>query len=158
MRTSLLRVLSLGAFCALALVVSSHQSFAGAGEDKAKVLIALDDAWSKAAASGDVDRVASYYAEDGVAYPPNEPVAVGRAAAREVWARYLSAPSFQISWKTTAAGIDTNTGWTAGTYEDSFKGPDGKTVNEKGKYVCVWQKGADGKWKAIRDIWNADTK
>jgi ketosteroid isomerase-like protein len=31
-------------------------------------------------------------------------------------------------------------GFTAGTYEDSFKGPDGKLVTEKGKYVSTWRK------------------
>ena len=49
-------------------------------------------------------------------------------------------------------------GFTAGTYEDSVKGPDGKTVNEKGKYLCVWKKQKDGTWKAIHDMWNADSK
>jgi ketosteroid isomerase-like protein len=49
-------------------------------------------------------------------------------------------------------------GYTAGTYEDSFKGPDGKQVNEKGKYVAAWKKQKDGTWKAIHDIWNADAK
>jgi ketosteroid isomerase-like protein len=49
-------------------------------------------------------------------------------------------------------------GFTAGTYEDSFKGPDGKLVNEKGKYVCTWRKEKDGTWKAIHDIWNTDSK
>jgi len=44
------------------------------------------------------------------------------------------------------------------TYQDSFKGPEGKTVVENGKYVTVWRKGTDGKWKAIHDIWNSDTK
>ena len=39
---------------------------------------------------------------------------------------------------------------------DSSKGSDGKTVAKTGKYVCVWKKEADGKWKAIRDIWNYD--
>jgi ketosteroid isomerase-like protein len=28
----------------------------------------------------------------------------------------------------------------------------------KGKYVTVWRKGADGKWKTLHDIWNYDTK
>jgi len=56
------------------------------------------------------------------------------------------------------AGVVKDTGWTVGTFQDSSKGSDGKTVAGKGKYVTVWRKGADGKWKAIHDIWNYDTK
>ncbi|HEY7369212.1 MAG TPA: nuclear transport factor 2 family protein, partial [Thermoanaerobaculia bacterium] len=70
---------------------------------KAKVLAKLDDEWSTAAVARDVDRVASFYAEDAIAYPPGEPVAVGKAAAKKVWAAYFSDPSFSISWKTLRA-------------------------------------------------------
>ena len=154
----LLRFASLGVFCACAFVLSSHISFAGAEAQNAKALIALDNDWSNAAVAKNVDRVASFYAADAVVYPPNEPIAVGRAAARKVWARYFADPTYQVSWKTTSAGVENNTGWTAGTYQDSWKGSDGKTIVGKGKYLCVWRKGADGKWKAIHDMWNSDTK
>ena len=158
MEKRLLRFASLGVFCACAFVLSSHISFAGAEDQNAKALIALDNDWSNAALAKNVDRVASFYADDAVVYPPNEPIAVGRAAARKVWARYFADPTYQVSWKTTSAGVENNTGWTAGTYQDSFKGSDGKTIVGKGKYLCVWRKGADGKWKAIHDMWNTDTK
>lgn len=124
----------------------------------ARALAKLDDDWSKAAVARDVERVASFYAEQAMAYPPNEPAATGRAAAKKVWAAYLSDPSFSISWKTTHAEVAGDLGYTAGTYEDSFKGPDGKLVNEKGKYLCVWRKQSDGTWKAVHDMWNSDSK
>ena len=127
-------------------------------EENAKDLAKLDDDWSKAAGTKDAERVASFYAEDAIAYPPSEPAAVGRAAAKKVWAAYFADPSFKISWKTTHAEVSGQLGYTAGTYEDSFKGPDGKVVTEKGKYVCTWKKDKSGSWKAIHDIWNTDAK
>ncbi len=112
-------------------------------------LAKLDDDWSKAAATRDADRVASFYAEDAIAYPPNEPVAIGRAAAKKVWASYFADVTFSISWKAVHAEVakSGDLGYTAGTYEASFKGPDGKQVSEKGKYVCTWrkQKGGTGR-------------
>lgn len=158
MKKRLWRFVTLMALCVCAFVLPTFVSFAGAQDTKTKALIALDDDWSKAAGARDVDRVASFYADDADVYPPNEPMVHGRTAAREVWAKYLADPNYKISWKTTAAGVDNNTGWTAGTYEDSLKGADGKTVDSKGKYLCVWRKGKDGKWKAIQDMWNSDTK
>ncbi len=129
-------------------------------EAVAKALTRLDDDWSKAAATRDAEKVASFYADDAIAYPPNEPVSVGRAAAKKVWAAYFADKTFKISWKTVHAGAARSgeLGFTAGTYEDSFQGPDGKLVTEKGKYVCTWKKQKDGSWKAIHDIWNTDSK
>ena len=63
----------------------------------AKALTRLDDAWSRAAATRDADRVASFHAEDAIAYPPNEPIAIGRAAAKKVWASNFADLTFSIS-------------------------------------------------------------
>jgi ketosteroid isomerase-like protein len=123
-------------------------------------LTRLDDEWSRAAAIKNVDSVASFYAKDAIAYPPNEPMAAGQAAARAIWAAYFADSTFSISWKTVHAGGSRggDLGFTTGTYEDSFIGADGKRVVERGKYVCVWAKQTDGTWKAIHDTWNADSK
>ncbi len=123
-------------------------------------LTQLDAQWSSAAATKNVDSVASFYADSAIAYPPDAPVAVGKAAARAVWAAYLGDSTFTISWKTThAAGSrGGDLGYTTGTYQDSYAGPGGKRVTGTGKYVCVWAKQADGSWKAIHDTWNTDTK
>ncbi len=158
MTNRLWQFVAAGVFCCGIFLCLASTSFAGTDDAKTKALIALDDDWSKAAGARDVDRVASFYADDANAYPPNQPLAHGRAAARKVWANYFSDPSFNISWKSTSAGVENNLGWTAGTYEDSMKGPDGKMIVDKGKYLCVWRKGADGKWKAIQDMWNSDSK
>jgi len=138
------------------LVLGVAANAAGDMSAEAKALAKLDDDWSAAAATRDAKRVASFYAEDAVAYPPNESVAVGRAAAEKVWAAYFAEPTYRISWKTTHAEVTGAVGYTSGTYEDSFKGPDGKMVNGKGKYLCVWKKQSDGSWKAIHDMWNTD--
>ena len=149
---SLLALAGAYALLIAAVPVSAHI------EANAKALAQLDDDWSNAAVAKDVEKVASFYAEDAIAYPPNEPMAVGKAAAKKIWATYFADPTFKISWKTVHAGVSGDLGYTTGTYEDSFKGPDGKLVTDKGKYVCVWRKQKDGSWKAIHDSWNLDAK
>ncbi len=143
--------------CAALLLAASMALAADTGGG-AKALVKLDDDWSRAAVAKDVERVASFYAEDAVVYPPDQPAVVGRAAAKKAWAGFLADPSFAISWTTTHAEVAGDLGYTTGTYQDSFKGPDGKMVKETGKYVCVWKKQKDGTWKAVHDIWNADAK
>ncbi len=124
------------------------------------MLTQLDENWSNVAATRNADSLASFYAADAIAYPPNEPMAIGQPAAKKVWASYFADSTFSISWKTDHARVSKSgdLGFTAGTYEDSFTGPDGAPVTERGKYVCVWAKQADGTWKAVRDIWNTDSK
>ena len=155
---SLVSVLAVGG--AFAVLFSGDPTLAADMDKNAKALAALDEDWSKAAVKRDVDRVASFYAEDAIVYPPNAPVAIGRPAAKKVWASYFADPTFLISWKTVNAGVSKSgdLGFTAGTYEASFKGPDGKMVSEKGKYLTTWKKDKDGKWKASHDIWNTDSK
>lgn len=158
MRRISLRALSVLLLLGCVVALTSSVALAGDKDAATKALIALDNEWSDAAVAHDVDRVVSFYADDAHVYPPDEPLVVGRAAAREEWAKMLADPNLNLSWKTTAAGVDGHTGYTAGTYELSHPDADGKTVTEHGKYLCVWRKGADGKWKAIHDMWNSDSK
>jgi ketosteroid isomerase-like protein len=46
--------------------------------------------------------------------------------------------------------------YTYGTYDLSMTGPDGRPVTDKGKYVTVYKKQADGSWKAAVDTFNSD--
>ena len=146
--------------CVVAFLFAAIPALAADMDANAKALAKLDDDWSKAAATRDADRVASFYAEDAIAYPPQEPVAIGRTAAKKVWAAYFADKTFTISWKTVHAEVakSGDLGYTTGTYESSFKGPDGKLVSEKGKYLCNWRKQKDGTWKAVHDMWNSDAK
>ncbi len=153
--------LSLALAGAFLLVLNRTRSVAGDVDPSAASLVAVDEAWSKAAQSKDAKKVAAYYAEDGIAYPPNMPLASGRAAAEKLWGGFFTMEGFvSISWKTLHAEVSKSgeLGFTAGSYELTVKGPDGKPGVEKGKYLCNWRKQKDGSWKATHDMWNADAK
>jgi len=123
-----------------------------------KALAALDAQWSKTAQTRDGAKIAAYYSEDARLNPPGDKLVVGRAAAAKLWSAMFVDPSFKISW--TASHVDIaksgELGYVTGSFEDSFKGKDGKPVKETGKFLEVWQKQADGSWKCIHDMWNAD--
>ncbi len=124
-----------------------------------KELTRLDDDWSKSAAAKDAEKVASFYAADAIVYPPNAPTVHGQASAKKAWASFFTDSTFTISWKTVFAEVSKSgdLGFTTGTYEDSYRKPDGTLVSEKGKYLCTWEKQADGTWKATHDMWNSDS-
>jgi len=46
--------------------------------------------------------------------------------------------------------------FSSGAYEVTLNDPTGKPVNDRGKFLEVWKKQADGKWKCTMDIWNSD--
>src|SRR5262245_47239126 len=129
----------LATVCAISAALSFHLVHAAGVAENAKVLAQLDDEWSKAAGERDAVKVATFYADDAIPYPPGMPLAIGRASAQRVWANYFLNATFKISWKTDHAEISGDVGYTAGAFEDSYKGPDGKRVTETGKYVCVWK-------------------
>lgn len=130
-----------------------------AGDSKAEqALRDADDAWSKAAASKDLDKTASYYSDDATVLPPNAAAATTKEAIRKIWQDMLATPGFVISWKATKVEVakSGDLGFVSGTYEATMTDASGKPVNDRGKYLEVWEKKADGKWKCGTDTWNSD--
>jgi ketosteroid isomerase-like protein len=123
-----------------------------------KALRDLDAQWSAAASAKDLDKTVSFYSDDAIVMPPNAPSATTRETIRSAWKEMLTTPGAAISWKATKveAAKSGDIGFVSGTYELTMNDPSGKPVNDHGKYVEVWEKQADGKWKCGADIWNSD--
>jgi uncharacterized protein (TIGR02246 family) len=117
----------------------------------------LDAQWSKTAAANDLDGAVSYYSEDAALLPPNAPVATGKPAIRAIWATLL-VPGASVSWQPSNVEVarSSDLAYSMGSYQSSMKDSRGKPVADHGKYVEVWKKQADGKWKTVADIFNSD--
>ena len=118
----------------------------------------LDDQWSTAAGAKDLEKTVSFYSDDAIVMPPNASAATTKGAIRKVWQELLASPGLVISWKTTKVEVakSGDLACLSGTYELTMNDPNGKPINDRGKYVEVWEKHADGKWKCGTDIWNSD--
>ena len=118
----------------------------------------LDTQWSAAAAAKDVDKTVSYYSEDAIVLPPNAPSATTKEAIRSVWKDLLTSPGVAMSWTTTKVEVAQagDIAHLIGTYQVTMNDASGKPVNDRGKYLEVLKKQADGKWKCVADIWNSD--
>jgi len=144
---------------------SPAQSTAGSPSENAstaqpaeRMLRDLDAQWSKAAAAKDVERTIAYYSDDAVVLPPNGPSATTKEAIRKLWQDLLASPGFALSWKPTRveASKSGDMAHVSGTYEFSINDASGKPFNDRGKYLEVWKKQADGNWKCAADMWNSD--
>jgi uncharacterized protein (TIGR02246 family) len=143
----------------IALLSFAFAGTASAGDMKIEqALRDLDAQWSAAAAAKDVDKTVAFYSDDAIAMPPNASAATTKEAIRKVWQDLLATPGLSISWKTTKVEVakSGDLACVSGTYEVTMNDPSAKPVSDHGKYVEVWEKQADGKWKCGTDIWNSD--
>src|SRR5207244_3139184 len=126
-----------------------------------QMLLALDREWSQTTAgmTKSLDQFMSYYAPDATVYPPGMPVANGPAAIRAVLMPMAQLPGFALQWSPTKANMTASgdLGYTAGSYALTVNDPTGKPAIERGKYIAIWKKQADGTWTVLEDIFNPDT-
>jgi uncharacterized protein (TIGR02246 family) len=117
----------------------------------------LDAQWSKTAAAHDLNGTLSYYSDDAVLLPPNAPVANTKDAIRAVWVE-LAAPSVAISWQASKVEVakSGDLAYSIGSYTLAMQDPEGKLISDRGKFMEVWKKQSDGKWKAVADTYNSD--
>ena len=117
-----------------------------------------DAQWSKAAGAKDVDKTVSYYADDVIVLPPNGPIATTKEAIRKIWKDMLTAPGYSGGWKATKVEVarSGDLAYVSGTYEFTMNDASGKPSTDRGKFVEVVKKQADGTWKCVTDIWNSD--
>ncbi|WP_263367993.1 YybH family protein [Edaphobacter bradus] len=147
-----------GCFAALVFGAGcNRQAPADTRAADAQAIRDLDSQWSKSAAAHDVDGTVSYYSDDAVVLPPNGPMLTDKQAIRAGWAGMVG-PGRNVSWQTTKAeaAASGDIAYTMGTYSLTMQDAQGKPVSDRGKYLCVWKKQADGKWKAVQDTWNSD--
>jgi ketosteroid isomerase-like protein len=118
----------------------------------------LDAQWSNAAAAKDLERTIAFYSDDAIVFPPNATRAATKETVRDVWKDFLAAPGLVINWKPSKVKLGHNgaMAWVSGTYELSVSDAGGKPMNDRGKYLEVWEKQADGNWKCAADMWNSD--
>ena len=118
----------------------------------------LEAQWSKAAGTKNVDDIVSFYTDDASMLPPNMPIATGKQAIRGVWAGLLGNPGFSASWDSTKAeaALSGDVAYDIGTYQLTMNDPQGKPMSDHGKYLVVWKKQPDGKWKAAADMFSSD--
>jgi ketosteroid isomerase-like protein len=114
-------------------------------------LLAVDREWS--GTTKDPDKWVSYFAPDASVYAPGMPITTGTPGIKKIVVEMSSAPGFSLKWTPAKAEVSGSgdLGYTTGTYESAAGG-----MTEKGKYVTTWKK-INGSWKAVDDIFNADT-
>jgi uncharacterized protein (TIGR02246 family) len=115
----------------------------------------IESGWVKEAAAKDVEKSVAHYTDDAVLMMPGAPAAKGKDAIHAAWKGLLEDPNVKLDFSADrvemSAGGDLAT--TRGSYTMTVTNPKTKKpVEDKGSYMTVYKKQADGAWKVIEDM------
>ncbi len=140
--------------------MGSESAAAPAGlsaEDEASIR-AVDAQWARAASAADGNALTALYTSDATLLPPGEPVAKGEAI-KKYNVEMTNAFTGPTELTTTSVEGRGDLAYAVGTYRATLtpKKAGAKPLpTEEGKYLEVLKKQADGSWKIVYDMWNAN--
>lgn len=113
-------------------------------------IAAVNRQFEEAARKGDVDRLASLYTADAMAFPPDGPIVRGRDNIKQMWASVAQQMGLKdVRLETLDFEQAGDTGYEVG--EATLTLGSGTAIV---KFVVVWRM-IDGQWRLHRDIWNS---
>jgi ketosteroid isomerase-like protein len=150
------RILLVGA-AAIGLAVACRSATNRSDAAEVAHLLNTDREWGKlAATSKNVDSVVAYWTDDARVLLTGQPVISGKSAIREMVAGTMKIPGFRVTWTPDSAVVSRSgdLGYTYGTNEFTVPDSTGKLVTTPGRYLTVWRKDTDGRWRCVQDISN----
>lgn len=111
-----------------------------------------------AANKKDVEQWLTVFAGDASVLAPNTPAVTGKEAIREWGGKTFGQPGFILKYQNDKAEVSrtADIGYTLGRYEVTVNDAKGKPTTSRSKYVTLWRKQPDGKWKVVAGTWNSD--
>lgn len=121
-------------------------------------LMQISREWSKSALTDSVEKTLNYWADDAIVMSPGQPALKGKKAIREMVEGSFKIPGFKISWEPISVSIAKSGDMAYMIEKNQITMNDslGKPFTENNKSVTIWRKDADGSWKNVVDMWNAD--
>ncbi len=107
----------------------------------------------------DIDRIAAHFTDDGILMVPNAPVMSGKASIASSMKDALTDPNWSLAMQPVQVEVSKagDLAYARGTYVLTASNPPSKKVaTEKGRFLAIFRKEADGGWKALQEITNAE--
>jgi ketosteroid isomerase-like protein len=94
------------------------------------------------------------YTEDAIELPPNQAAVQGKAAIQSWMEGFPPFSNFQV--QSLEIGGQGDLAYDRGTYSMTMTPPGAAPIEDRGKYLTICRKQADGSWKIARLIYNSD--
>jgi ketosteroid isomerase-like protein len=156
---SMLKIAAAGGFALLlaACETGSRSAYEAPTSEVAQIraqsLLEADRAFAaKARTDGAAAAFADFMAEDGKLLGAADEPVEGTQAIYDVMA--LLPDNAEIAWTPVEAVVADSgeLGFTWGSYRLIAPGADGEMVVETGRYLTVWRRDAQGRWRGVLDI------
>ena len=107
-------------------------------------------------AQNNLEKVLSFCSDNFTWTMVGDSTVKGKDAIKMAWKQMLETPGPGLTFDTTYVEVarSGDLAYEYGTYDLKTEAKKGKVADEKGKYVVVWKKQANGSWKAVADIYN----
>ena len=122
-------------------------------------LLEADRAFARAVAARRLEAWVEAFDTAGIQMRPNLPFTPGHAEIRRLMTPAFADTSWHLTWEPmlSSASATADLGYTLGTYRSVRRDSTGQERSSTGKYVTIWRKQADGRWKVVFDGGNPDT-
>jgi ketosteroid isomerase-like protein len=94
------------------------------------------------------------YTEDAIELPPNQAAVQGKAAIQAWEEAFPPFSNFQV--QSLEIGGQGDLAYDRGTYSMTVTPPGTAPIEDRGKYLTICRKQADGSWKIARVMFNSD--
>lgn len=112
--------------------------------------------WALACNSKQLDDLVELYIPDAMVMRPNVPAVRGAAAIREFFFGVLDAGLSEVELDPLRAEVLGDFGYEAGRFKSLVPSAAGKRREERGKYLVLLNRQANGEWRIIADSWSSD--
>ena len=153
------KITFLAACCLGLFALSCNQPATGTPVADEAAIRQADIDWSKVTEAGQLDDSTGYFSyllDDEILLTPNAPMVHGKEAIRKMLEPMFATPGISIKWQPMKVEASGDLGYTIGTYEMTITDSTGTAMTEKGKYLEIWKRQADGKWKVAAESFNSD--
>lgn len=103
--------------------------------------------------AGLIDSVASYFADDCIQMPPNQPPLIGNKNFKDAWNQNIQIGQWKFDLHTEKVKASGDLATEFGTYTLSFSPNENSpipAITDKGNYVVLWEK-INNDWKILWD-------
>ena len=124
----------------------------------AAAIRAMNDAWGQAVTQGDAAAMAGQFADDAVRLFPHMPILSGKAAIAGNCAASVDHYLMEETDITDDVQVVGDLAYARGTYtwKATPKAPGPAVVDDRGKFVTIYRRQADGAWKIVLDAPSSD--
>jgi len=100
------------------------------------------------------ESVAAVFTDDAINMSPGAPSDSGSAAIEKSFAAFLAANKVELTQTTDEVQVAGQTAYERGTFRQTVTPKTGQPSTERGRYLAIWRRQPDGKWKCSRFLYN----